>query len=66
MGAEAARFIREHGLVREHLPTALLDSVEVWKALLTSGHGMPMEAMVRNLSTVEDDCDWAARGEGVR
>jgi 60 kDa SS-A/Ro ribonucleoprotein len=65
-GAEAARLIREHGLVREHLPTALLDSVEVWKALLTSGHGMPMEAMVRNLSKMtaigllgERECaDW--------
>jgi 60 kDa SS-A/Ro ribonucleoprotein len=48
------------------LPTALLDSVEVWKALLTSGHGMPMEAMVRNLSKMtaigllgERECaDW--------
>jgi 60 kDa SS-A/Ro ribonucleoprotein len=49
-GAEAAGLIREHGLVREHLPTTLLDSVEVWKSLLMSGHGMPMEAMVRNLS----------------
>ena len=49
-GAEAARLIREHGLVREHLPTTLLDDAEVWKALLMSGHGMPMEAMVRNLS----------------
>jgi 60 kDa SS-A/Ro ribonucleoprotein len=53
-GAEAARLIREHGLVREHLPTTLLDSVEVWKALLTSGHGMPMEAMVRNLSKMTE------------
>jgi 60 kDa SS-A/Ro ribonucleoprotein len=52
--AEAARLIREHGLVREHLPTTLLDSVEVWKALLTSGRGMPMEAMVRNLSKVTE------------
>jgi 60 kDa SS-A/Ro ribonucleoprotein len=65
-GAEAARLIREHGLVREHLPTTLLDGVEVWKALLTSGHGMPMEAMVRNLSKMteiglfeDEECaDW--------
>ena len=65
-GADAARLIREHGLVREHLPTTLLDSVEVWKALLMVGHGMPMEAMVRNLSKMtaiglleERECaDW--------
>jgi len=65
-GAEAARLIREHGLVREHLPTTLLDGVEVWKALLISGHGMPMEAMVRNLSKMteiglfeDEECaDW--------
>jgi len=65
-GAEAARLIQEHGLVREHLPTTLLDSVEVWRALLMSGHGMPMEAMVRNLSKMtaiglleEQECaDW--------
>jgi 60 kDa SS-A/Ro ribonucleoprotein len=65
-GADAARLIREHGLVREHLPTTLLDSAEVWKALLMSGHGMPMEAMVRNLSKMtavglleEQECaDW--------
>ena len=65
-GAEAARLICEHGLVREHLPTTLLDSAEVWRALLMSGHGMPMEAMVRNLSKMttigllaQQDCaDW--------
>jgi 60 kDa SS-A/Ro ribonucleoprotein len=65
-GAEAARLIREHGLVREHLPTTLLDGVEVWKALLMCGHGMPMEAMVRNLSKMtaiglfeDEECaDW--------
>ncbi len=33
-GPETARLIREHGLVREHLPTALLDSIEMWKAQL--------------------------------
>jgi 60 kDa SS-A/Ro ribonucleoprotein len=53
-GAEAAQLIREHGLVREHLPTTLLGSVDVWKALLMSGHGMPMEAMVRNLSKMTE------------
>jgi 60 kDa SS-A/Ro ribonucleoprotein len=68
-GADAARLIREHGLVREHLPTTLLDSAEVWKALLMSGHGMPMEAMVRNLSKMtevglfeEQECtDWVVQ-----
>jgi hypothetical protein len=44
---ERARARHATELVREHLPTTLLDSVEVWKALLTSGRGMPV-----------DDRDW--------
>ncbi|XP_067657624.1 RNA-binding protein RO60-like [Haliotis asinina] len=38
--------IRQHGLVREHIPTSLLSSVSVWKELLQK---MPMTAMIRNL-----------------
>jgi 60 kDa SS-A/Ro ribonucleoprotein len=38
--------VKTHGLVREHLPTALLQEVTVWRALLQS---MPMTAMIRNL-----------------
>ncbi len=41
-----ARLIREYGLVREHIPTRLLNSPEVWEALLER---MPMTAMIRNL-----------------
>lgn len=35
------------GLVREHIPTNLLNSVPVWQALLEK---MPMTALIRNLS----------------
>lgn len=38
--------IAEHQLVREHIPTDLLDSKEIWDTLLRL---MPMTAMVRNL-----------------
>jgi 60 kDa SS-A/Ro ribonucleoprotein len=45
---EAASLIREYSgaLVREHVPTRLLDSPDVWDALLDR---MPMTAMIRNL-----------------
>ena len=38
--------ISKHGLVREHIPTNLLNSVSVWVSLLKK---MPMTAMMRNL-----------------
>ena len=38
--------IRRHNLVREHVPTQLLNSIDVWKALLIN---MPLTAMIRNL-----------------
>jgi 60 kDa SS-A/Ro ribonucleoprotein len=44
--ATAVRLIREHKLPREVVPTALLNEVRVWEALLED---MPMTAMVRNL-----------------
>lgn len=47
--AEAVKLIEEYGLPRETVPTELLNSVEVWDALLRSGKGMPYTAMVRNL-----------------
>lgn len=40
------KFIREKGLVREHIPTTHLNSTHVWEALLEN---MPMTAMIRNL-----------------
>ena len=45
--AHACELIREHGLVREHLPTEMLSSAAVWEALLTE---MPMTALMRNLN----------------
>ena len=38
--------IREHSLVREHVPTQMLNSIDIWKALLIN---MPLTAMIRNL-----------------
>lgn len=45
--ARALELIATHHLVREHLPTELLNSVAIWGALLES---MPMTAMLRNLA----------------
>lgn len=47
--AEVARLIREHGVVRECVPTRWLGEAEVWGALLER---MPLGAMVRNLGTM--------------
>ena len=44
--AQVASWIRDRGLVREHLPTHYLNHPEVWEALLEN---MPMTAMIRNL-----------------
>ncbi|KAH7709094.1 CBN-ROP-1 protein [Aphelenchoides avenae] len=44
-----AELIREHGLVREHMPTELLNSTAVWAALLEK---TPMTALIRNLSVL--------------
>lgn len=46
---EVVRLIREHGLVRECVPTPWLNAPEVWDALLER---MPLTAMVRNLATM--------------
>lgn len=43
---EMVALIDRHGLAREHVPTELLGSVEVWRALLKT---MPITAMIRNL-----------------
>ncbi|VDN44967.1 unnamed protein product, partial [Gongylonema pulchrum] len=44
--SEAADLILQHGFVREHIPTHLLDDKLIWEALLV---GMPMAEMIRNL-----------------
>lgn len=47
---EVARLVRDHGLVREVIPTQFLNSPDVWDALLHAGEfGMPLTALVRNL-----------------
>jgi 60 kDa SS-A/Ro ribonucleoprotein len=40
------KLIADFGLVREHIPTELLNDVEVWDALLED---MPLTALIRNL-----------------
>ena len=45
------RMIRDHGLVREHIPTKWLNNVKVWEALLDR---MPLMAMVRNLGKMSN------------
>lgn len=44
------KLIRKYGLPRECVPTGALNSKDVWSELLTSGEGMPITAMVRNLA----------------
>jgi hypothetical protein len=50
---KAIKLVRDHGLVREHIPTHLLNSSDIWTELLKSkganGKGMPLEALTRNL-----------------
>ncbi|KAK6009054.1 TROVE domain protein, partial [Ostertagia ostertagi] len=48
--AKVVEAIKRHGLVREHLPTEMLNSVAVWQALLEK---MPMTAMIRNLGKMQ-------------
>ncbi len=44
--AQIVRLIHDHGLVRECIPSEMLNSRDVWNALLQK---MPMTAMLRNL-----------------
>jgi 60 kDa SS-A/Ro ribonucleoprotein len=46
---EICKLIKEYNLPRECVPTEHLNSKKVWEALLTSGKGMPLTAMIRNL-----------------
>jgi 60 kDa SS-A/Ro ribonucleoprotein len=47
--AQAAKLVQEYDLPREAVPTELLNSVEVWDALLPT---MPLTALIRNLATM--------------
>ena len=52
---KALQLVRDHGLVREQIPTHLLNSSDIWTELLKSKGangkqaGMPLEALMRNL-----------------
>jgi 60 kDa SS-A/Ro ribonucleoprotein len=43
---ELVTAIKQHNLVREHMPTTMLNSTTIWSALLEK---MPLTAMIRNL-----------------
>jgi 60 kDa SS-A/Ro ribonucleoprotein len=43
---ELVTAIKQHNLVREHMPTGMLNSTTIWSALLEK---MPLTAMIRNL-----------------
>ena len=53
--SKAITLVRTHGLVREQIPTHLLNCSDIWNELLTSKGangkqaGMPLEALTRNL-----------------
>uniref|UniRef100_A0A7I4YLZ9 TROVE domain-containing protein n=1 Tax=Haemonchus contortus TaxID=6289 RepID=A0A7I4YLZ9_HAECO len=48
--AKIVEAIKKHNLVREHIPTEMLNSVPIWQALLEK---MPMTAMIRNLGKMQ-------------
>lgn len=48
---ELVAAIEQQNLVREHMPTALLNSTTVWAALLDK---MPLTAMIRNLGKMSE------------
>ena len=50
--AETVRLIEEYRLPRECVKTEHLQERVVWDALLRSGSGMPLTALVRNLATM--------------
>lgn len=49
---EVVKLIREYGLPRECIPSQFLKERDVWNALLTTGKGMPLTAMIRNLGNM--------------
>ena len=47
---ELVAAIRQHNLVREHMPTGMLNSTSIWSVLLEK---MPLTAMIRNLGSYD-------------
>jgi 60 kDa SS-A/Ro ribonucleoprotein len=48
---ELVTAIKQHNLVREHMPTTMLNSTTIWSALLEK---MPLTAMIRNLGKMSE------------
>ncbi len=46
---EIVSLIEDYNLTREMIPNRFLNAPQVWEALLYSGNGMPMTALMRNL-----------------
>lgn len=69
--ARAVVLIETHGFVREQIPTHLLNSPEIWKALLMSKGvngkkaGMPLEALIRNLGKMSSIDNFMAQNEQI-
>jgi hypothetical protein len=64
---KAIQLVRDHGLVREQIPTQLLNSSDIWTELLNSKGangkqtGMPLEALTRNLGKLSSLYNFMSR-----
>lgn len=64
---KAIQLVRDHGLVREQIPTHLLNSSDIWTELLNSKGangkqtGMPLEALTRNLGKLSSLYNFMSR-----
>jgi 60 kDa SS-A/Ro ribonucleoprotein len=64
---KAIQLVRDHGLVREQIPTQLLNSSDIWTELLQSKGangkqtGMPLEALTRNLGKLSSLYNFMSR-----
>ncbi len=63
---EIVRLVTDFDLTREAIPTPFLNSTSVWEALLVSGRGMPMTAMIRSLAKMTAVGVLAPMSEGVK
>jgi 60 kDa SS-A/Ro ribonucleoprotein len=64
--AEIVQLIGEYNLPREVLPTQALNDAEVWDALLRSGKGMPIHALLRNLGNLAKHGVLKQNSDGAR
>lgn len=60
---QLVKLILEEGLVREHIPTEMLNDTSIWDALLQN---MPLTAMIRNLNKLTEVGVAKPLSEGTR